>query len=425
MLTKTIGLGSILAGSYYVREKYWHTWQFDNSDIYSAYKNTFVKKSLYNNDKLIPYATPRQMGTYLHVCRNFNYDLAKKCPEILFKNITMLPDEDHKQIFNESLAKSLIYEDPDYIIKLSKHEAGCKIIADYYKETQTMRYYGRIFSETIRYSIIRHLYPKNDITDEVLKCIDKRLRGYDLSSSLGISDYETVYLFLIQYDNLKLHNLPEKYRTYKVCMTAMENEDNLYYVPEPLRTYELCLIAVEKNNYNIEYVPKLLLTSEMCNKITNPECLKYIPKEHQTRNLIKTMIRNHPTVSFIRDLKTSDEYIYKLACCYGQDPTKITDETIKSLTVKWYKDNSMHLRKFGSMEEVERFLEVDAGILRNRNKFIAKVIDNPNYPYTKSHLPLEGGSNKSYRVLESGPVSPAPVSPAPVSSPPSSSCWFA
>lgn len=354
MLTKSLGLGTILASFYYLREKCSYAYSFDYREYDLESSIWMIEQSFYNKQRLIPYNKPYDMSKYWYLCRGNNYILAKNNPEILFNNITMLRNESHKSIFDRSLAKRIL-DDNKYFNEFSKYPDGVKMIIDYYKE-HGMVNFADIENINVRLSIIQELYPKKHLIETELRKIDVGLTTYwEIKNPLD--DYETYYTFLIKCGKRYIDIIPERYRSYKICMAAIENGNSLYYVPDYNITHEMALIAVEKRNQNIQYVPKRFITPELCSKIVDLDCLKYIPKEYQNINQIMNMITIIPNISFIEYIKLDDEYIFKVACCCGQDPTKITDDAIKSRIIKWYKDNKIYLLKFESVHDVKKFLD--------------------------------------------------------------------
>jgi hypothetical protein len=65
-----------------------------------------------------------------------------------------------------------------------------------------------------------------------------------------------------------LDDIPEQFRTYKICLAAMKQQkshhESLQFVPEQHKTPELCLAAVTTNEKSIEHVPEPLKTEEHC-----------------------------------------------------------------------------------------------------------------------------------------------------------------
>lgn len=89
-----------------------------------------------------------------------------------------------------------------------------------------------------------------------------------------------------------LINIPEKYRTYQLCLNSLKNnridpdvtKSNLRHVPPEFINYELCMIGINHHGHGLKYVPEYLKTDELC-KIAIDKYkygYEYVPEKYKT-----------------------------------------------------------------------------------------------------------------------------------------------
>ncbi|MDR2792114.1 MAG: DUF4116 domain-containing protein [Treponema sp.] len=98
----------------------------------------------------------------------------------------------------------------------------------------------------------------------------------------------------VESDGLELDDVPEEYRTEKVCLAAVQqNGVALNYVPENLRTLEMCFTAVTSNIFGadrweaLDAVPMELRTEELCMAAVSnyPHAIEAVPEDVCTEEI--------------------------------------------------------------------------------------------------------------------------------------------
>ena len=115
------------------------------------------------------------------------------------------------------------------------------------------------------------------------------------------------YLELVKERGLSLAFVPDKYRTYEICLEAIKVNPsiNIDCVPDKHKTYELCLEVVKNSFLNriLSIIPDKHRTYELClkvvkNKVTNMiTVLNHIPEEHKTYELCLEVVSRIPNNS--------------------------------------------------------------------------------------------------------------------------------
>jgi hypothetical protein len=91
---------------------------------------------------------------------------------------------------------------------------------------------------------------------------------------------------LVKKEGLALEDVPEKLKTYDVCLAAVRNSGwVLGYVPEKHKTAELCLEAVRQNGVALVDVPEEQKTAELCFEAVrqNDGALPFVPEKLQSQ----------------------------------------------------------------------------------------------------------------------------------------------
>jgi hypothetical protein len=91
---------------------------------------------------------------------------------------------------------------------------------------------------------------------------------------------------------VSLKDIPEAFRTEKVCLTAIRNNsyEHIVFVPEKFKTERVCYCAVRNTGAALEYVPEKLKTYELClfavgNDGQNECQIQFVPEKHKTLEL--------------------------------------------------------------------------------------------------------------------------------------------
>lgn len=98
------------------------------------------------------------------------------------------------------------------------------------------------------------------------------------------------YIEYVEKDGFNLEYVPKKYRTEQVCKVAVEDDGAaLMFVPKKLRTEEICEIALRNDMRAIGDVPKRVLTTEFAIKIVTEieTVFNKIPDKYRSLPAIK------------------------------------------------------------------------------------------------------------------------------------------
>lgn len=227
-----------------------------------------------------------------------------------------------------------------------------KVLADVFKEIKKIpkSYYGHI-KPGPRLEILKDLSGFNDST---VYSLDSFLVSGSMFHPIHNLD---IYKFLIAYDAIALYAIPKDILTYRMCKEYIirNNGRDFGHVPEIYRSYELCKIAVKNYQTHIQYVPDVMKTAELCNHITNPALLQYIP--NQNSELCIKLLSERPNYSIMEYINVDDEYVYKFAICLGQPIDKIEDFAMRRSMMVWAKLRDVHLKSFDTIDEVIEYLK--------------------------------------------------------------------
>jgi hypothetical protein len=129
----------------------------------------------------------------------------------------------------------------------------------------------------------------------------------------------TIRLQDVKESGFLLSRIPEKERTYELCLEAVKRTGQaLQFVPKRFLTEEICWTAIKTNGWAIKYVPEEFRTYELCEEIINQRYLAftYIPKEFkkEPKKSEKLLSKQEILEKYsIEELLTSDKpYLRKL-----------------------------------------------------------------------------------------------------------------
>ena len=123
---------------------------------------------------------------------------------------------------------------------------------------------------------------------------------------------------MVSYHGNSLRFIPDYIKTIEICSIAVKNHPpSLEFVPENMKTEELCKISFEDDHTDlkiswsqIKHIPNKFKNKEICNKAINRFCsilevitaesvikyklfiLEYIPKELLTKEMCKKVVQN-------------------------------------------------------------------------------------------------------------------------------------
>lgn len=124
-----------------------------------------------------------------------------------------------------------------------------------------------------------------------------RFRKYLNNEAEFESEYENC-LDLIKQTSCMLCIVPQKYRTYELCLVAVKGKGKgkcINYIPKQHITPEICFYAAIQNIHSFTYIPEEFQTYEMaleCVKNINPDLTfeedvyRLIPQKFQTDELM-------------------------------------------------------------------------------------------------------------------------------------------
>lgn len=93
----------------------------------------------------------------------------------------------------------------------------------------------------------------------------------------------------------ELEFVPKLLLTEELCEYLVQTDSFLLkHVPKPLRTPELCRLAVQQEGWALEYVPRALRTPELCRLAVQQEgaALRYTPRSLRTLELCKLALQH-------------------------------------------------------------------------------------------------------------------------------------
>lgn len=105
-------------------------------------------------------------------------------------------------------------------------------------------------------------------------------------------------LIWVKHDSSHLKNIPERMKTYEVCLEAVKaatrQQNVIVYVPKPLQTTEIYSEYAKRCVYALHYIPEELQTYEMCldNVKLNGDSLGVVPEKYKTPELCLEAVKN-------------------------------------------------------------------------------------------------------------------------------------
>ena len=116
------------------------------------------------------------------------------------------------------------------------------------------------------------------------------------------------------YSNQKASIKEDLIKTQEMCDKAVEKDPwQLKYVPDCFKTKRVCKKAVENKPENLRYVPDHLKTEEACYEAvrTNPLLFVYVPDRLKTKEICEWAIEDDPnTLEFVLDWFVTREWVY-------------------------------------------------------------------------------------------------------------------
>lgn len=100
----------------------------------------------------------------------------------------------------------------------------------------------------------------------------------------------------IQQNVQALEFVPKLLLTEELCKYLVQTDSFLLeHVPKPLRTPELCRLAVQQEGWALQYVPRALRTPELCKLAVeqNGEALEHVPRPLRTLELCKLALQHN------------------------------------------------------------------------------------------------------------------------------------
>ena len=115
---------------------------------------------------------------------------------------------------------------------------------------------------------------------------------------------------------LKLENVPEQWKTEKVCLAAVKRYGcELENVPNDMITSEMAEAAVRQTGFAIQYVPRELLTDDLCiNALHYSGNLRDIPVEARSERVcVAAVERNLQEIDFVPEQNITKEMIERVS----------------------------------------------------------------------------------------------------------------
>lgn len=151
-----------------------------------------------------------------------------------------------------------------------------------------------------------------------------------------------VYIDKIRKKSISFSKIPEKIKTYEMCLVAVKtNPFNLNKVPEKFLTEEMCLEALKQSDMAMIYVPKKMKTKSFYLKAIaiNEECLSCIPKQYIDDDMCEKLIStNGMNLKYVDDSKKTKEICLKAfennPSCIEYIPEKYVNDEMYIKAVK-------------------------------------------------------------------------------------------
>jgi GTP-binding protein EngB required for normal cell division len=110
-----------------------------------------------------------------------------------------------------------------------------------------------------------------------------------------ISNNDDCYINSVKLNNITLEFIPHNMKTLELCLLAIKQNDNILYFPKELLTQEICMNYINMNPLMLENIPIEFITYEMCMKAIelNGNTLLYIPSKFKTYELCNRAIKEN------------------------------------------------------------------------------------------------------------------------------------
>jgi len=130
-----------------------------------------------------------------------------------------------------------------------------------------------------------------EVGDGILQYIPEKFRTYELCLKSIIKNHNDIvyvppnildrYMCMESFkQSHSLRYIPEKFRTYEMCLLACQtSDDELQYVNEEFRTDEICMLAIKKDPCGLKHIFRQ--TEELCLEAVkkNPLSFKYVLRQ--------------------------------------------------------------------------------------------------------------------------------------------------
>jgi len=187
-------------------------------------------------------------------------------------------------------------------------------------------------------------------------CKDIKIKGFSLSKIPENERTPEMCFVAIHYWGAALEFVPDKYKTYELCLDAVRHNmpvddgcSALAFVPEEFKTHELCLEAIRHDtltsifweNYSVEpdytaaidFVPEKLRTPELCFEAVKHS--PYSPTGNFNFVEVEELMYNSSPVSLpkicqksVQDIINSSELFIKALKQIGM-PDEYKDDALK------------------------------------------------------------------------------------------------
>lgn len=110
-----------------------------------------------------------------------------------------------------------------------------------------------------------------------------------------ISNNDDCYMNSVKLNNITLEFIPHDMKTLELCLLAIKQNDNILYFPKELLTQEICMNYIIMNPLMLENIPIEFISYEMCMKAIelNGNTLLYVPSKFKTYELCIRAIKEN------------------------------------------------------------------------------------------------------------------------------------
>ena len=196
---------------------------------------------------------------------NINYKL-----KTIFINV--FTDED-LEVFNKIVEKQVIYNS-------ILHFFNCLNIVNRIIKTNVSIYSDNIKISKYLFESIKYLSTLNSMNS-------------DVNNNTLVTD--DCYMNSVKLNNITLEFIPHNMKTLELCLLAIKQNDNIIYFPKELLTQEICMNYINMNPLMLENIPIEFISYEMCMKATelNGNTLLYVPSKFKTYELCNRAIKEN------------------------------------------------------------------------------------------------------------------------------------